>query len=162
VSHILSSQRTSSLREVVPFLIKPRLHAIALQITSSIFILPIPQTLTPVVGPSSAMSNRKNHDLLAHHFINNRVGKLANDYAAPFGVEFGPPQGALSNQAKTAVNFALKVIGNADSMGKVPRKSRLVVLRCAGVEDDSRFRHEPAFWPLTLPASRGGDGLCPP
>ena len=45
--------------------------------------------------------------------------------------------------------------------GKVPRKSCLVVLRCAGVEDNSRFRHEPAFGPLTLPASRRGDGLCP-
>jgi hypothetical protein len=108
------------------------------------------------------MSYRKNDDVLAHHFIDNRVGKLANDYAAPFGIEFGPPQWALGNQAKTAVNFALEVSGNADSTGKVPRKRCLVILRCSGVEDDSRFRHEPAFWPLILPASRRGDGLCPP
>jgi hypothetical protein len=107
------------------------------------------------------MSYRKNHDVLAHHFINNRVGKLANDYAVPFGIEFGPPQGALGNQAKSAVNFTLEVSGNADSTGKVSRKSCLVILRCARVEDHSRFRHEPAFWPLILPASRGGDELCP-
>jgi len=56
----------------------------------------------------------------------------------------------------------LPVSNETDPTGKVPRKSCLVILRCARVEDDSRFRHEPAFWPLILPASRGGDGLRPP
>jgi len=110
--------------------------------------------VAPVQGSPPAMSIRDDHDLSANKLINNRVGKFPHDHSAVCLIIFRPTQRALGNYPETAFNLAFEIFSDRWPASEIPSKCRLIVFRCAGMENGSSGGHERASWLVTLLSSR--------